>query len=478
MCRWDSHGVSLPRHLSSSLVPLLLVIVTVLVGCVTPSPVRTLTPEPTATPQATVTPPSFIIDLNVSPDERYQTVKDVVGGNFVHRFGGVREPLDPVSTFTMETLGPRYARVSMTLEDWEPINDDGDPLTFNWDGFQEANFIPATMGFLRIMQERGGAIVASTWDLPDWMVVDPTVDSPREPDPELYPEVVETIAAWLLHAQEAYGVTVDYVSFNEATLGINIVLTPDQYAALIGLAGPRFEALGLTTKWLLGDCHNISSCAGYASDIYAHEEIRPYLGPLAFHSWDATVLDAALVDIADLAEANGLEVWCTEGGWNAQLWQTPDRFPTWTNALSLGTIYSRVLKLSHATVIDYWQMMGGDYAINDGEVGFPVWHVLNQYAQQFPEGTEIVGTSPDRNGIFILAGRAPEHFVVQVINKNMVDFHAVISGLPAGTYTLISSTADAVDSVADVYEVTGGTLALDLPRASINILTTLPVPAP
>ncbi len=439
-------------------------------GCATPLSAPTVTPEPTATPAS-----SFIIDLSVSPDERFQTVKDVVGGDFVHRFGGVHEPLDPISAFTMETLEPRYARVSMTLEDWEPINDDGDPLTFNWEGFHEANFIPATLGFLRIMQARGGALVASIWDLPDWMVVDPTVDSPRELDPKLYPEVVETIAAWLLHAQESYGVSVDYVSFNEATLGVNIVLTPDQYAALIGLAGPRFETLGLTTKWLLGDCHNISSCAGYAGDIYAHEEIRPYLGPLAFHSWDATVLDAALVDIADFAEANGLEVWCTEGGWDAQLWQMPDQFPTWTNALSLGTIYSRVLKLSRATVIAYWQMMGGDYSINDGEAGFPIWHVLNQYATQFPEGTQIVGTSRDRSGIFILAGQAPDHFVVQVINGNVMDLPAVISGVPAGRYTLIRSSADVVDATTGTYDVTDGRVALDLPRRSISILTTLPM---
>ena len=412
------------------------------------------------------------------PDERYQTVKDVVGGNFVHLFGGIRDPLDPISSFTMDTLKPRYARVNMTLEDWEPANDNTDPASINWDGFKEVGFIPATMGFLRIAQERGGALTASAWDVPDWMVVDPEFDRSRELDPELYPEVVETIAAWLLRARDDYGVAVDYVSFNEATLGVNIQLTPDQYVALIAQAGPRFEELGLTTKWLLGDCHDIGSCADYVQAIYSHEAIRPYLGPLAFHSWDAGTQDADLIAIADFAEANDLEVWCTEGGWYAQLWRVPQQYPTWTNALSLATIYSRVLKLSRATVLEYWQMMGADYQINDGESGFPVFHTLNQYADQFPEGTQIVGTSPDRNGIYILAGQAPAHFVVQVINKNMVALPAAISGLPDGMYTHIRSNADAVDSIIWTYDVTDGTLALDLPRGSISILTTRPVISP
>ncbi len=100
------------------------------------------------------------------------------------------------------------------------------------------------------MQERGGELVASVWDVPDWMALNPEAKRALILDPKLYPEVVESMAAWLVRARDEYGVTVDYVSFNEATLGVNVRLAPDDVAAIVALAGPRFEELNLETRWL------------------------------------------------------------------------------------------------------------------------------------------------------------------------------------------------------------------------------------
>lgn len=440
----------------------------VLIACTPSSP----TPTPSPTPSPTR---AFTREVAVYPDEVHQTLKDVAGGNFIHRFGGVREALDPVSTYTLEHLGPRYVRVGMTLEDWEPVNDDGDPTTFAWDGFEARNFIPATMGFLQVMRDRTDApTIASTWDVPDWMVTNPRDDRERKLDPALYPEVVESLAAWLVHARDAYGVEVAYVSFNEATLGVNVRLSPQEYIDLIKVAGPRFAALDLPTRWLLGDCHNMAICASYVRKIWADPEVRPYLGPVAFHSWDADVADHTLQEIAQVAAEIDREVWCTEAGWDAQLWQTPDQFPTWYNAISLATIYGRVLKLSDATVLQYWQMMGHDYNLNDGTEGFPVFALLQQYAEQFPPGTQIVGTSPDANGLYAVAAQAPEHVVVQLINGTFIDMPTQVTGLPDGTYVHIRSSTDEVTEQIATFEVRDGTLQLTLTRGSVNLLTTRP----
>ena len=442
--------------------------VVLLAGCAPVPPVPTATPPPAPTSSLPVH------EIEVNPERTMQTIEDVAGGNFVHRFGGVREALDPVSRFTLENLSPRYVRVNMTLEDWEPVNDDPDPNAFNWDAFHEANFIPGTISFLKTMQERAGTgpVIASIWDVPDWMVTNPHAERERRLDPDLYPEVVETIAAWLLHARDTHGVTIAYVSFNEATLGVNVRLNPDEAADLISIAGPRFEDLGLSTKWLLGDCHNMGSCGLYVKALYAYEGIRPYLGPLAFHSWDARVPDQTLIRLGEFAEENGLEIWCTEAGWQSQLWETPEQYPTWQNAMSIATIYSRVLKLSGTTVLHYWQMMGGDYAINDGRAGYPVFHILRQYADQFPQGTVIVETSADQNRVHALAGQAPDHFVVQVINSAFTDLFVTLSGLPPGSYTHIRSTSEEAGTTVGTYEITDGSVGLEMPRGSVNVLTT------
>ena len=53
----------------------------------------------------------------------------------------------------------------------------------------------------------------------------------------------------------------------------------------------------------------------YASYIYQDAEVRPYLGPLAAHSWGVLDLqDGEITRFADFALEYGLHVWMTEMG--------------------------------------------------------------------------------------------------------------------------------------------------------------------
>ena len=42
----------------------------------------------------------------VDPSALGQTIREVGGGNFIHRFGGVRQALDPVGRLNLDTLDP------------------------------------------------------------------------------------------------------------------------------------------------------------------------------------------------------------------------------------------------------------------------------------------------------------------------------------------------------------------------------------
>ncbi len=166
--------------------------------------------------------------MEILPVETLQTIQDVGGGNFIHRYGGTNSALDPVSQLNIETLSPNLARVSIDLDIWEPENDNASAGEFNLDGYKDeaGTIVRDTFEFMKAFQQMGDAqiVIGSVWYVPDWMVENPDDDSARRIPPELVPEVIESLSAWILHAKDTYGVDVDYVSFNEANLGINVLL--------------------------------------------------------------------------------------------------------------------------------------------------------------------------------------------------------------------------------------------------------------
>jgi hypothetical protein len=229
----------------------------------------------------------------------------------------------------LETLNMSMVRVRMDLDEWEPVNDDDDPLRFNWEAFQHSAYNRTTFGLMKVISARGVPLIATSWAVPDWLVENPEADRQQRIKQGLTPEVIELIAAWLLAARDEYGVKVAYVSFNEADLGVDVRLAPDEYGALIAEAGPCFAELGLETRWLLSDSANLGGCQLHARRIWEQLDARPYPGPLACHSWDGLSVPVQSLDrLGAYAEELERELWITEGGWDSQLWQRSQELPT------------------------------------------------------------------------------------------------------------------------------------------------------
>ncbi len=414
--------------------------------------------------------------FTVYPGQYRQTVAHLGSGNFMHYFGGSLTATEPVSALNIRMLQPKFARVRIELPEWEPKNDNDDPLAMNADKFRDDQHNRAAFQLMQEFQAQGVELIASIWLIPDWMAKDPRVERSRVIPRSLYPEVIESVAAWLLRAQKTYGVEVDYFSFNEANIGINVLLSPEEYAEFIRQGGKRFAELGLKTKFLLGDCSGISGCLDYAKGIYAAEDIHPYLGPLAFHNWDGVnATDATISELGDWALAQGLEIRCTEGGWDAQLWRRSEEFPGWDNARLLATSYSRTLKLSRATTFYYWQMMGNDYALNDGKTPYLAMKILQQMSEAFPSGTRIVETSPNNSAIYLVAGETPSTqggaagFVVHWVNNGPKHI-VTVNGLPNGSYTLQISDKNGFNQAKQSFEVTNHYTTFELPESSVSLL--------
>ncbi len=435
----------------------------------------TSTPEPSAT-TALPTRAASAAMLTIYPDQPLQVIREVGGGNFIHRFGGVRSAFDPVSEANWRTLGPDVVRVAIDLDEWEPVNDNSDATLAEAAAFkdEEGSALHATFLFLQEVHRQDVQIVASVWRVPGWMVENPDESSGQVIPRELYPEAVEAITAWLARARDVYGAEVDYISFNEANLGVNVLLTPEDYVEMIRQASARFAGESIQTKWLIGDTSNMAESAAYAGAIWAAEDIRGSLGPLAFHSWDASAPDAVLQRIGALGEQMGREAWCTEGGWDAQMWQRPEQFVKFTHALNLAAVYARVLKLTRATTLLYWEMMGSDYPLNPGERGdpYPSLYFLSELKRQFPAGSQVLGTSADRSSLKFTAAREGDHIAVLMVNQALAE-KVILQGLPDGRYYLKQSSSKAPGFFPEVavVEVTGGQAQFELAGFSISFFT-------
>jgi hypothetical protein len=424
-----------------------------------------------AGPTTPATPAAAEAAIAVDATRARQTIEDVGGGNFIHTFANVTAGLDPIGRFNLEGIQPRHVRLRMALEGWEPQNDDGNPNRAAAGGFHDDGYNHGAFLLAQEAAARGIELTASIWDVPGWMVTNPGSERSRKIPPELYPELAESVGEWLRTARDTYGAEIAYVSFNEADIGVNVALDPSEYADLIAEVGSRLVARGLHTRWLLGDCANMAGCVSYARPVWESPAARPYLGVFAFHSWDSSASDAALAGLYDFGRSTGLPIRATEGGWDASLWQRPDQFPTWTNALRLATIYVRVLKLTGASTLTYWQMLGRDYMLNDGASGYPAWQVVRQMQQQIPAGSQVVETSGDRGLLCSLGVRDAGDFVVHLVNGGASDQPVAVSGLPAGSYRQVRSSAAGSDQ--ELTPLAGGvTISLTLPGESVTLLTT------
>jgi hypothetical protein len=411
------------------------------------------------------------VAIVVDPSRTRQTIEDVGGGNFIHTFAQVTAGLDPIGRVNFEGIRPRHIRLRMALEGWEPENDDGNPNRAAAGGFRDDGYNHGAFLLAQEAAARGIELTASIWDVPGWMVSNPGSERNRRIPPALYPELAESMGEWLRTARDAYGAEVAHVSFNEADIGVNVALSSSEHAGLIAEVAPRLAARRLRTKWLLGDCSNMAGCASYARPIWESPSARPHLGVFAFHSWDSNASDTALVGLYDFGRSTGLPIRTTEGGWDAQLWQRPAEFPGWANALRLATVYVRVLKLTGASTLQYWQMLGRDYMLNDGASGYPAWQVVRQMQQQIPQGAQVVETSGDRGLLHSLGARDGGDFVLYLVNGGTADQPVAVSGLPAGSYRQVRSSAAGSDE--ELAPVGGGaSVSLTLPKESVTVLTT------
>jgi len=141
----------------------------------------------------------------------------------------------------------------------------------------------------RQLQDKGIPYISSIWAIPEWAYTDPGPAPQRKGRRRIAPEkmdaLVRSIGAYLQYAKEQYGAEPDMFSFNEANIGVDVTLTPEEHRDMIKRLGAHFEKLGLKTRLLLGDATGPRNTHEWVLAAANDPEAMRYVKAVGFHSW-------------------------------------------------------------------------------------------------------------------------------------------------------------------------------------------------
>ncbi|MDX1933338.1 MAG: hypothetical protein SFU56_12085 [Capsulimonadales bacterium] len=399
--------------------------------------------------------------VTVNPTVRKQVMAGF-GGNYCQARYGSTEKIDAIGQYTLDNLQVAVARVGLPLNYWAPQKG----------VYREEAQAKAAFELLQELKKRKIPVIASVWEGPDWLLPGEREATGKVLSPYRYDDCIETIVRFLVTARDKYQAPVDYFSFNEADFGVNFKFSAQEIVAFLRKAAVRFKAEGLSTRFLIGDTANGGNLAGYAAPLLADKELAPYLGPIAFHSWDAlSANENAYTAIADLGRKYGKPVWCTEAGHDAQLWQQPNPWASHENALRLSAAYARTIQLSGAATMLYWTYQDNYPLLNrEATRPYPALAAIRMMESVFPSGATVVGTTADHEALSAVAtlgpnGKGTKLLLVNRGGAGQVTVRGLRSNAKATLVTLGEPGANATLAPG------GPDFVLALPSRSVTVLS-------
>ncbi len=412
---------------------------------------------------------SIAVDLS-SPE---QTIKGIGGTYTQSAFRDYAQ--DAVGQFNLDTLDPRYVRVAIPINQWEPINDNADPNVTNSLGFKDSGRVNETFKLIKQFKDQGRVVTASVFFAPDWMVSNPGTGTNGRLIKD-QAEFVESINAFVQRAKDVYGAQIDFLSVNEADGGYTIKLTAQENADIIEASGQKLVAAGLgNTKWIVGETYHIADGTyNYIKSILDDAGAKPYTGPISIHSWWSEDLPRSeWSKFRTLADQYGKDLWNGEMNYYALANQNPGVFTTWDNGLRVAKITAKTLTWMHTNVAMYWQYQD-DFPLVKADLTskYYSYHVVKSFVDNFKPGSQIVKSTTDNSKIYSVAGRdaARNHFAEVAINDNLSDQIVTFSGLPNKPLSLTLNADQNKSKLQGTFTPVNGQLTLTLKAKSMYTL--------
>ncbi len=411
---------------------------------------------------------------------------DGFGGNYCF---GIESP---VTQYTLNNLRIAWARTEMSLNDWEPKNDNVSPDATNWEYLesqdQPGSKLRAEFLLAKQIQNMGIPYAISVWWLPEWLYAEPGKPPNthrRRIHPDKWPELLECMGSYLLYARRQYGVEPDLFSFNEPNIGVMVLFSAQQHCQAIKRIGAHVASLGLKTKMLLADATGPRGTHAYAHVAAGDPEAMQYVAAVGFHSWSGAS-PQQYAAWADLAEGLNLPLLVTELGVDPHAWRTRS-FETFDYAMRELRMYQELLLYARPQATMQWEFTS-DYSIlkeEDDEAGqtklVPTvrFNFIRHFCNLTPPGADALTTTSDASEVLFtaFAGLADTGRVHTLHIANFGDERAVtISGLPADATQFRAIRTSQHEGFRELEPVPAHdrTIRVELAARSLLTLTTMP----
>lgn len=401
-----------------------------------------------------------------------------------HRFAGfggnfrLQSPNDQkVIDYNLSNIKVAFGRIEFPWRYWQPDQ--------NRSGLQvpkqnQHSSIQAAAAMASRLKAEGMPVVLSAWFPPEWAIEGGFEKYIRKGgimayrlDPAKKEAIYRSIAEYLIFLKNQYGVEVDYYSFNESDIGIDILFTPEEHAAFIKEFGRYLANLGLRTKLLLGD-NSDATTFSFILPALEDKETLPYIGAVSFHSWRGCD-DKTLQKWATAAEQLNLPLIVGEGSTDAAAHRYPEIFGESSFAMYEIGLYIRICRICQPLTILQWQLtsdysllLGGDIYGTQGEM-YPTQRFWNmKQLASTPANSLAVPVEVNSSDVVTAAfANVPRNeYAVHIVNNDS-ERNAVVSGIPASVRRMKICISDKTRKMeTNEVEVVNGKVTLHLPSQS------------
>ncbi len=421
--------------------------------------------------------------ITLNYDLKYQTIEGFGGfGPKKVWWNSASEYYDPqYMDLIINDLGVNIIRTQLYW-DFELSNDNDDPETISWAGF---NFNSTSnngkqfpfMTDLDTVPEMKQ--IASVWTPPVWMKLD--VDNSLASfckgecggylNPDLYDEFAEYCVAYVKIIKEETGVDLYGLSLENELLFANkfesCVYTPDQFASVLDIVGKRFREEGLKTK-IFGPEHmgSYNGNLPLLDAIFKNTDAGKYLDIYAVHGYEdgvnpATGSAPGWEKIYNYVHSKGKELWMTE---------TSGYDSNWDGALSLGYSVMLALKYGKISAWVHWYISGN--LMNNNVPNKKFYALKNFYKYIRPGAVMIDAASSDKDVIPIAFRNDEKGMLTLVILNNSTSGKAIDLGfnIPESVQFFRSSASE---NFAEVSPLSGN--QINLPAESITTMVAITI---
>lgn len=361
---------------------------------------------------------------------------------------------------------------------FEGTNDNADPDTINWAGFN-SNAIGPHLRFLQKLKERGvTSFFATAWVPPYWMKTNGNYFHGGHLRSDRIDEHAEYLAAFVMAAKRDFDIDIAAVSLQNEPFFIesyeSAVYDPVRYADAVYAVQRQFERYELPTKLLVTEDLGYASRFDWWLDaIVSDPRIDRSRLILAAHYTPA----ADLPTISERSKQYGIPVWMTE---------ISGKSDTWSSSLSNLAEITGFLVHGNASAYTYWQWSdvpaSATSSLMNSGVPNNKWWSVKHLANWVRPGAVRVQSSVSGSNVGVSAFKHVNDNSQTIVfyNRNgsdSVEFRFNISGTTAPSFRLYQSTSSAKSQLLGT--VGGGSsFTVTLPPSSMATLYSGPDRAP